>query len=151
MNTIQTQVLTEHRLPGVMEFIDGTHVRIFAPTTDKEDYMDRKKSHPMNAHDSRVFKPSQLYKDLSEGWAKGRIVGDSAYAAKHFLIKSLDTVSKTEKRRYNKAISAARSNIECAFGILKRRLHILQAECSYDPEIGKQIIVTCAILHNYVL
>ncbi|KHJ81730.1 hypothetical protein OESDEN_18582, partial [Oesophagostomum dentatum] len=129
-------------------------------------------SFPGSAHDSRVFKESQLYNDFVAGRKVGCLIGDSAYAAERFLIKVIENPSTREENRYNAAVCAARSHIERAIGCLKSQWKILREECrqniglgkhigrrrnsktitySYHPDVATKIIVACVVLRNIAI
>ncbi|RCN40153.1 transposase, IS4 family [Ancylostoma caninum] len=179
----------KYRLPGVVGAIDGTHIPIQAPHLNKEDYINRKRFHSINAgviadfngrirwvstkwpgsaHDSRVFKTSSLYTQLKTGELQGVVLGDSAYAAKTFLLKPLGApknekvvISKVfrgdswghsiSETRYNRAVCSARAKVEHCFGALKRQFHIFHGECRYEPRRAGEIIVACCILRNMAI
>lgn len=166
---IRRAFLKRYRIPGIVGIIDGTHCRIQRPTDHEEDFVCRKGYHSINAgvvvdfegkarwisatwpgsaHDSRVFKTSQLYAQLKAKEVEGAIVGDSAYGSEEFLLKPLNIVRNSQEMRYNNAICSARSRIEQCFGVLKRQFHILHGECRYDPEKAAEIIVCCCVLRN---
>ncbi|CAJ0590851.1 unnamed protein product [Cylicocyclus nassatus] len=166
---IARRIYRKYRLPNIVGMIDGTHVRIVAPRENAVDYINRKRYHSINvgaicddkflfrwvsaswpgsAHDSRVFKSSELYKDLRARRKRGCIIGDSAYTAESFLIKVLSQANTVKEQRYNRAICSARVKIEQAFGMLKRQWHILHSECRYDPDTAARITITCVVLRN---
>ncbi|CAJ0591782.1 unnamed protein product [Cylicocyclus nassatus] len=106
-------------------------------------------SFPGSAHDSRVFKESQLYRDMKNGRKPGCLVGDSAYMAENFLIKVVENPTTQAENRYNRAVCAARSHIERAIGVLKAQFKILGEE--YKPELATKIIVACVVLRNIAI
>ncbi|KHJ86350.1 transposase, IS4 family, partial [Oesophagostomum dentatum] len=169
---ISKKIFDSYRLPNVVGFIDGSQVCIQKPTENETDYVNRKNYHSINVgavcdhqlkfrwvsasfpgsvHDSRVFKESQLYQDLSTGAKRGCLVGDSAYAAESFLIKVVENPQTNKEHRYNKAVCAARSHIERAFGCLKSQWKIIREQCRYEPGLATRIIVACMVLRNIAI
>lgn len=55
---------------------------------------------------------------------------------------------REEKIRYNAAHATTRNTIERAFGLLKRRLAMLDNPMRVKLRISKIIIMACALLHN---
>ena len=115
-------------------------------------------------HDSRVFKNSQAYKELTTENAipvstrvingvmiPYHILADSAFAQSPNLIAPYpqrDTAS-AQDRIFNKRHSRARRTIENAFGRLKgrwRRLLKDKFECKLE-DVGSVVLAACA-LHN---
>ncbi|RCN25922.1 transposase, IS4 family [Ancylostoma caninum] len=87
---------------------------------------------PGRAHDSRVFRSSQLYRDLCTGRKKGVLLADSAYRSEKFLLKPILTETRTEAEgRYTRALCKGRAIIEHAFGSLKRQFQSLHTELRY--------------------
>ena len=73
------------------------------------------------------------------GLTDGVLLGDSGYACSPFLMTPyLDP--KTHK--------VTRCIIEGAFGVLKRRFHVLHSEVRMAPDRVCTIVVACCILHN---
>jgi hypothetical protein len=89
--------------PGVIGLIDGTHIRIQAPSEHEDQYVNRKGYHSINvqvivdgddkfinivtkwpgsSHDSRVLKESAVYRNLENNNIDGYLLGDSGYACK---------------------------------------------------------------------
>ncbi|EYB87285.1 hypothetical protein Y032_0265g636 [Ancylostoma ceylanicum] len=146
---MQTRVFQKFGLPAVVGAIDGTHVKILAPSEREWQYVNRKDYHSINvgaivddeyrflwfssrwpgrSHDSRVFRESDLHQRFASGQIQGRLVGDSAYRAESFLIKIFAGSNLDQQQRnYNKAICKFRSCVEQSFGQLKRQFHALHA------------------------
>uniref|UniRef100_A0A914VW14 DDE Tnp4 domain-containing protein n=1 Tax=Plectus sambesii TaxID=2011161 RepID=A0A914VW14_9BILA len=99
---------------GVFGVVDGTQIKIKAPSRNEQEYVGRKGGHTMNvqgialadcsfshviakypgaAHDSRILRESKLYAALVEGRKQGLLLGDSAYSLTPFLMKPLPTCS----------------------------------------------------------
>lgn len=96
--------------------------------------------YPSSIHDARVLRLSGIF-DLAEneeilsaptrmvnrGLLRPMLAGDSAYPLKNWLIKPFSKRGclSPKKRRFNEKLSAMRSVIERAFGLLKGRWRLL--------------------------
>ncbi|VDI18679.1 Hypothetical predicted protein [Mytilus galloprovincialis] len=151
--------------------IDGTHVRIQAPSEDEASFVNRKGVHSVNvqavcdakgkftninanwpgsSHDSHIFRTSQvcIYMEENGGWANGVLLGDSGYPCRPFLMTPYLNPVLDHQKKYNKCHCSTRSVIERTFGRLKRRFHILHSEIRMKPGKACKILIACAILHN---
>ncbi|KAB0804895.1 hypothetical protein PPYR_01865 [Photinus pyralis] len=98
--TTKEKIFKQSGFPGVIGFIDGTHIRIDRPTENQESYCNRKHYHsvqaqiicddyckiidcfigyPGSVHDARVFQSSFIFPQLQELCQDGHLLGDSAY------------------------------------------------------------------------
>ena len=161
--------------PGVIGAIDGTYVPITGPTEFRDSYICRKgfpafhlqgvcdsnmkflhvfSAYPGSVHDSRVFKNSPLNDFLQKECPQSNhLLGDSAYSlSSYLLVPFRDNGHLTpEQKRYNFAHSSTRVDIERCFGLLKgkfRKLKFLDVNKVY---LIPNIIVTCCVLHNFIL
>ncbi|XP_052260728.1 putative nuclease HARBI1 [Dreissena polymorpha] len=140
--------------PSVIAAIDGTHVRIIAPHEHEEQYVNRKHYHSVNVqatcdhrgvftsinatwpgstHDAHVFRTSVLSDYLEahhHGLEDGIVLGDSAYPCRKFLM----TPYLHPAQMFNDAHAKTRNVIERAFGVLKRRFHVLHGEAWGERE-----------------
>uniref|UniRef100_A0A914XCU9 DDE Tnp4 domain-containing protein n=1 Tax=Plectus sambesii TaxID=2011161 RepID=A0A914XCU9_9BILA len=128
--------------PGVVGVVDGTQIKIKAPSANKIDYVGRKGGHTINvqgvalpdgsfsnvvakyagsAHDARIFWESALFADLVAGWEQGLLIRDLAYALSPFLLKPLQNPTTAPKLRYQQALLATRATVKCTFSQLKGR------------------------------
>ncbi|XP_048240406.1 putative nuclease HARBI1 [Haliotis rufescens] len=163
------------RFPGVIGCIDGTHVRIQAPSDNEPAFVNRKGYHSINVqavcdsqgkftnlvarwpgstHDSHVFKMSNVRQHLETHHTTlqdGVILGDSGYACRPYLMTPYLKPSSPEQERFNSSHKRTRSTIERAFGWLKRRFHVLHGEIRMSPERVCTIIGACAVLHNLAI
>ena len=152
--------------------MDGTAIRIKAPSANEFEYVGRKGGHTINmqgialadgsfsnviakypgsAHDARIFRESSLYTELLEGRKEGLLLGDSAYALAPFLMKPLPNPTADPEKRYQAAFLATRAAVERAFGQLKQRFNCLHQELRYTPERCCSIIAACFALHNFAV
>lgn len=105
-------------------------------------------------HDARVFRLSPIFNQL-QNYLPGfqHLIGDSAYPLLTNLMKPYqDNGHLTRPQQiYNTKLSSIRSIIERAFGLLKtkfRRLKFLEVD---EPETASKIVMSCCILHNFLL
>ncbi|CAC5404280.1 HARBI1 [Mytilus coruscus] len=157
--------------PGVVGCIDGTHVRISAPSHDEPSFVNRKGYHSINTqaicdhegrftnvtrwpgsvHDSHIFRCLQECTHLEESHLSvqdGLILGDSGYACRSFLMTPYLRPTEPCHEKFNKAHMKTRCCIERTFGWWKKRFNCLHQGIRMRPEKVCKIIMTCAVLHN---
>ncbi|XP_071137367.1 putative nuclease HARBI1 [Mytilus edulis] len=158
--------------PGVVGCIDGTHVRISAPSHDKPSFVNRKGYHSINTqaicdhegkftnvvarwpgsvHDSHIMRCSQVCTHLEESHLSvqdGLILGDSGYACRSFLMTPYLRPTEPCHEKFNKAHMKTRCCIERTFGWWKKRFNCLHQGIRMHPEKVCKIIMACAVLHN---
>ncbi|XP_052075959.1 putative nuclease HARBI1 [Mytilus californianus] len=140
--------------PNVLGAIDGTHIRIQAPSEDEPSFVNRKGVHSVNvqavcdargkftninanwpgsSHDSHIFRTSQVctYMEQNGGWANGVLLGDSGYPCRPFLMTPYQNPVQDHQKKYNRCHCSTKSVIERTFGRLKRRFHILHSEIKH--------------------
>ena len=151
--------------------IDCTHIRILRP--HKADfplaYINRKKYFSLNVqlvcdswgtvtnlvvqwpgsvHDSRIFKNSPLYNELSSGTLGGYLIADSGYALAPFcLTPYLDPVGDVQKN-YNVVHKHTRSLVERTIGQAKKRFYCMGSIIRLKQDRIPSVVVACFILHN---
>ena len=170
-------------LPNIVGAIDGSHVRIKAPSDSAADYFSRYQQHdfiiqavvngkkvftdfacgfPGSMHDARVLRGSAIFRRAEQGEiltaptviVGGReitpyLVGDSAYPLSPWLMKPYPEGTRDPQEiTFNKELSSARVQVECAFGMLKNRWRILQKRFDSDIEFAIKATIACAVLHN---
>ncbi|CAL2027884.1 unnamed protein product [Caenorhabditis brenneri] len=156
-------------IPGIVGCVDGTHIRIPAPSVDEHIFVNRKSYHSLNvglacdydlsfiwiscrfggsAHDSRVFRESALHAGLQSGEKKGILLGDSAYRAETYLYKPILNSQNEAEKKYTDAVCRGRVRIENAIGVLKRQFHSLHSEVRYAPDMASLIITAAVCLRN---
>ena len=59
-----------------------------------------------------------------------------------------DRTRDPQEITFNKELSSARVQVECAFGMLKNRWRILQKRFDSDIEFAIKATIACAVLHN---
>ncbi|XP_069102654.1 putative nuclease HARBI1 [Argopecten irradians] len=161
--------------PGVIGCIDGTQIRIQAPSEDEPSFVNRKGYHSINvqaicddegkftnivarwpgsAHDSHVFRMSNIKQYLDANhrtMADGLILGDSGYACLKYLMTPYLRPTSAQQERFNGCHKRTRVMIERTFGVWKRRFHVLHGEIRMKPTRVCAIIGACAVLHNLAI
>ena len=129
--------------PQVIGCVDGTLIKIDAPTQNEPNYVDRHGNHSLNCmvvcgpdlsfyyvsarwpgsvNDARVLRNSSLYRRMEEGWRPvpgAVILGDSIYPLKEWL--NLDPAVTT----FNRSQRSTRRLVECYRGF-KRKISLLE-------------------------
>lgn len=54
------------------------------------------------------------------------------------------------KKIYKYRFSRARRIVECVFGMMKKKFHILLRPTLAHPDFGRTITLACCILHNTI-
>lgn len=117
---------------------------------------------PGSMHDARVLRGSAIFRSAEQGEiltaptviVGGReitpyLVGDSAYPLSPWLMKPYPEGTRDPQEiTFNKELSSARVQVECAFGMLKNRWRILQKRFDSDIELAIKATIACAVLHN---
>ena len=160
-------------MPGIIGCVDGTHVPIKSPGgPNAEIYRCRKGffsinvmgvcdaelkftslvvNWPGSAHDSRIFLSSRLCQSLEGGDYKGYLLGDSGYGCQTFLMTSVLAPTSIRERNYKEAHIKTRNVIKRAFGVWKKRFAVLSIPVRTKIETTKNIIISCAVLHNIAI
>lgn len=161
--------------PGVIGAVDGTYIPIPGPKDFRDSYICRKGfpafhlqavcdkslrfldvfcAYPGSVHDSRAFRNSPLNARLeNQAVTDYHLIGDSAYALKPYLMTPFrDNGHLTsEQKKYNSAHSSTRVEIERSFGLLKGKFRKLKFLDMTNVSDMPFTIVSCCVLHNFVL
>ncbi|XP_067272573.1 putative nuclease HARBI1 [Pseudorasbora parva] len=169
LDAIQTSFFRKAGFPRISGVIDGTHVRIQAPRTHEDQYVNRKNYHSVNVqlvcdhlcrirnvvaswpgstHDSRILTESKIGRDFEAGMHGGLLLGDSGYPCRPWLMTPFMNPLNAAQERYNNALTHTRSIIERTIGQLKRRFHCLHSELRVEPPRACRIIVASVVLFN---
>ena len=131
----------------------------------KNRFLDFASGFPGSMHDARVLRNSTIF-DFAENdqiltgpvvriganEIKPYLVGDSAYPLASWLQKPFPEATRDpEEIAFNRALSAARVAVECAFGMLKNRWRILRKRLDSRISFAKKTAIACAVLHNFCL
>ncbi|KAG8238236.1 hypothetical protein J437_LFUL018114 [Ladona fulva] len=166
------------RIPGVVGYVDGTHVAIKAPKDEENLFLNRKSYHSMNvmivcdsdmiilycsarfggsSHDSYVWNECVVKTVLMEVWASGEqcwLLGDSGYPHQPWLhTPILNAPEGSPEAHYTTLHIRARNTVERCIGLLKGRFRCLLRHrvLEYTPPKAGRIINACAVLHNMCL
>ncbi|KAK4325124.1 hypothetical protein Pmani_004278 [Petrolisthes manimaculis] len=159
--------------PGVVGFIDGSHIRIVAPKEYEAEYVNRKNYHSINiqlvfdaqyrildvvvlarwpgsVHDSRIWNDCGLKGKFERGIIPGgcHLLGDSGYPCQPWLLTPYLQPRNVAQEAYNRAHKRTRCVVERGIGQLKRRFHVLHGEIRVDQIKTSKIVMVCAALHN---
>ncbi|XP_063404190.1 putative nuclease HARBI1 [Mytilus trossulus] len=155
--------------PNVLGLIDGTHVRIIAPSQHEEQFVNRKCYHSINvqvivnsdsqfinivakwpgsSHDSRVLKESRVFMQLEQSNHGAYLLGDSGYPCKKFLLTPYLYPQTRQEIRFNRSHKVTRCAVERTIGQWKRRFHCLYSEIRLSPATTCKVIISCGVLHN---
>ncbi|CAC5382729.1 HARBI1 [Mytilus coruscus] len=163
--------------PNVIGAIDGTLIPIQSLSDDEPNFVCRKGYHAINVqavvdhklrftnvvvrwpgstNDAFILQQSALYRHMDRNLNAGRLLGDSGYPLKVWLITPLANPSNPQEQRFNNSHCKTRNRVERAFGVLKQRfrykmvtsVYIKQEEHFLGPERSTNIIETCFRLHN---
>lgn len=168
-------------IPDVIGCIDGTHIPIRAPTSDRDSYINRKQFPSINAlavcdnnkrftyvyadragsvHDARVLRVCPLGQQIEHGTLcpsadkdKYHLLGDSAYPLlPSLLVPYRDNGHlSASQRKFNYIHSSTRSVVERAFGRLKGMFRRLRGIECTYPVNSLHLIEAAFVLHNFVL
>lgn len=80
------------------------------------------------------------------------IVADDAFPLRSYIMKPYPSRNLSrDKRIFNYRLSRARRVVENAFGILANRFRVLLSPIALSPETTEKLILTCCVLHNYLI
>ena len=164
------------QFPDCVGAVDDTHVKIQKPRDDPTSYFDYKKEYsvhlqavcdsrtrvlfyhigaPGKNNDGGVAEMSGFNDLLRSGRIPERyhIVGDPAFALHQNLLNRYPGLHLLPwEQRYNYRQSRVRMIVESLFGRLKGRWNVLIRPMPFrDLEIVNRIILTCVLLHNFLL
>eukprot|EP00117_Sycon_ciliatum_P013201 scpid68951/ scgid13950/ Putative nuclease HARBI1; Harbinger transposase-derived nuclease len=119
---------------------------------------------PGSVGDAAVYNQSRLKINVENGewlnfpvWQCGDasvrpfLIGDSAFSLSPFLMKIYAGNNLTaEETSFNYAQIRARRVVECAFGRLKERFHVVSETRSNDPHFASKAALLCCGLHNII-
>lgn len=162
-------------MPLVCGIVDGTLIKIDAPSNDEPVFVDRKGNHsisvmlvcgpnlefyyvyanwPGSVSDARVLRTSPLSQQMEEGWRPfpgGVILGDSIYPLKSWLIPPiLQNARDPAQVRFLRAHMKTRRIVECAIGRLKEKFPCLNY-LRVDPVYACNIIKCSVALSNLAM
>lgn len=176
---IKSEFYSISSFPGIVGLIDGTHIKIKAPTHDVEyAYYCRKGGHSINvilvcdskyviryanarfpgtSHDAYIWRRSAMQEFLRTKYAGGKrnfwLLGDSGFPQQPWLMTPLRTTSDRAMEKYNIAHKSTRCIVERCIGILKSRFRCLSSHriLNFDPVKSGKVINSCVVLHNILM
>lgn len=125
--------------PDVVGCVDGTQIRIKAPTVDENAFVNRKGFHSLNTqvifdpslcflncvarwpgskHDSFILRRSNIFEKLDSGEFSGILLGDSAYPLKKWLMTPYLNPVETQLKRWSclhRGMAAYFNLFDCIF------------------------------------
>ena len=109
---------------------------------------------PGSTNDNIAFSQSIGLKEFIEKLPDGMyIVADVAYTVSDKLLTPFTGSQKNDVNRdsFNFYLSQLRIRIEMAFGLLRCKFRILKKPLEKSMAVNSKIIMTCAILHNFLI
>ncbi|XP_053949397.1 putative nuclease HARBI1 [Anastrepha ludens] len=171
---IATAFYIKHKIPPVVGCVDGTPVKIIAPSENSHLYYNRKgyyslnvmlvcdhelkirhvdASHPGASHDSLIWNVSELRSHFETQFSNHQrtfwLLSDAGYSLEPWLIAPYRTPNQAEIK-FNEMHSKCRNIIERTNGVLKNRWRCILGgrELHYAPEKAAQIVNVTCCLHN---
>ncbi|XP_064642946.1 putative nuclease HARBI1 [Lineus longissimus] len=130
----------------------GYHsINVQAVVDDKGKFTNVVARWPGATHDAFIWRNSDLKEHLELTNPRGEdglLLGDSGYPCMPYLIVPYGAPTTEAQQRLNTSLCATRVRIEHAFGVLKRRFHVLHGEIRMQPDRVVKIISACFVLHN---
>ena len=157
------------QIPNVLGAIDCTHVLIQKPSEFPHSFVNRKGWPSINVqavcdfegrfiniyakwpgatHDSFILRQSELFQRFEMGHINGRLLGDSGYPLKPWLMVPFAVPTNGPQENFNEGLRRGRVKIEQAFGICKKRFLCLRSELKVHPSKACLMIVCAAMLNN---
>ncbi|KAF8376684.1 hypothetical protein HHK36_031647 [Tetracentron sinense] len=115
-----------------------------------------------SAHDSRILDDA-LSRPNGLRVPEGKyLLGDAGYGLRNGFIPPYRGVRyhlkeysnhspENEKELFNLRHSSLRTTVERAFGVLKKRFRVLDAEPYWSYKTQVDIILACCVLHNHIM
>ena len=163
------------QFPSCLGAIDGTQIRIKAPKSNEEIYVNRKRYHSINVqlicsmnqeitsctvkwpglvHDSTIWNNSTICSQLNRSYT-GWLIGDSGYPLREKLMVPFNNPTAAGEKKFNKSLKRRRLVVKRTIGVLKSRWRCLDSSntggLQFTPEVSCQVIGACIILHNYCI
>uniref|UniRef100_A0A182FC50 DDE Tnp4 domain-containing protein n=1 Tax=Anopheles albimanus TaxID=7167 RepID=A0A182FC50_ANOAL len=163
-------------LPGIIQAIDCTHIKIHNPGKDRSrPYRNKKGFYSLNVllacdhelvfrsveakypgayQDGFIWNISALRQKMYEDYERGerpRLIGDAAFPQDQIVFTPYrNAVAGSREQLYNEKHKQARRFIERAISLLKSRFRCLLGtkELHYAPKKATSIVNVCVALHN---
>lgn len=169
-NTAQEKWQNRFKMPCTIGAIDCTHIQIKKPHQFGDVYVSSRKGFatlnvqatcdaneyftsvdaqwPGTAHDSRIWKRSNIYSVLKHFKGTFCLLGDSGYGITPWLLTPFKNCNTAAETKFNRIHKAERVIIERCFGQLKQRFPVLGNRVRLNIQNIPKIIVACCVLHN---
>jgi hypothetical protein len=120
---------------------------------------------PRSHNDINVLERSSVFSNLAEGCAPpvnysvndhnytmGYYLADGIYPPWATFIKTIHAPQGNKRKNFVATQESARKYVERAFGVLQARFAIIRGPaCLHKPEMLKEIMMVCIILHNMIV
>ncbi|KAK4383160.1 hypothetical protein Sango_2802500 [Sesamum angolense] len=142
---------------GCLGALDGTHIEVRVPDSDKGRYWNRKGQISTNV--LGLCNIEGMFTYVLSGWegsaADGRVLRDAVHRPAGVKVPTgnyylCDNGYGNVEGFLTPYRVLARNVIERTFGLLKTRWGILRSPSYYPIRVQNQIIVACCLLHNFV-
>jgi len=162
-------------MPGTIGAIDGTFIKIKAPSVDPESYNCRKKFYalqlqivcdnnmvltdvlagwPGSVHDSRVLRNSSLFATSGNKFPGDyHIIGDGGYPLLRWLMTPFRNNGHLLPNQllFNNTLSSVRQIVERTISLLKGRWRKLSYLNHLCIKLMTKIVMGACVLHNFTL
>ncbi|XP_062170570.1 uncharacterized protein LOC133876310 [Alnus glutinosa] len=116
-------------------------------------------------NDINVLERSDVFANLAEGrappvnysinghdYTMGYYLADGIYPSWATFVKTIHAPQGNKRKNFAAAQESARKDVERAFGVLQARFAIVRGPARlYQPELLKDIMMACIILHNMIV
>ncbi|XP_062173489.1 uncharacterized protein LOC133878942 [Alnus glutinosa] len=120
---------------------------------------------PGSHNDINVLERSNVFANLAEGrappvnysvnghdYTMGYYLSDGIYPSWATFVKTIHAPQGNKRKNFAAAQESARKDVERAFGVLQARFAIVRGRTRlYEPELLKDIMMACIILHNMIV
>ena len=99
-----------------------------------------------------LFEESSDGTYLKKWYSGGYLVVDNGYLDWPVLIPPLKSYISQKELRWSKWVESIRKDVECLFGIQKKRFKVLQSGIMvHGVRVTDKIWMTCSALHNFLI
>jgi hypothetical protein len=120
---------------------------------------------PGSHNDINVLERSDVFANLVEGrappinysvnghdYTMGYYLADGIYPSWATFVKTIHAPQGSKRKNFAAAQESARKDVERAFGVLQVQFAIVRGPAQlYQPELLKDILMVCIILHNMIV
>jgi len=120
---------------------------------------------PGSHNDINVLERSNVFANLAEGrappvnysvnghdYTMGYYLADGIYPSWATFVKTIHAPQGNKRKKFDAAQESARKDLERAFGVLQAWFAIMRGPARlYEPELLKDIMMACIILHNMIV